>query len=334
MAITVLLFLFWFAVVVKSADFATKRSTELARTLRLSTYTIGFLIIAVISILPEAAVAVTSAIQNTPSLGLGTLFGSNVIDLTIVFALITLASRSNVKVESKILKDAPLYIGAIAFALLFGLNGHYSRVEGVALILIGTIFYFFALSGKKHRTPGERALKEAARPFAFLLTSMALLIIASNYTVRYAIALANNLGVAPVFIGMFIISAGTVLPELLFSLRAVRKDRDSLALGDLLGTVITDATIVVGAVAIIRPFAFNPRIIYITGVFMLLAAILLFHLMKTGKALTRKEAAILLIFYAAFLAAEFAVLCETPLAARTFTTYCAASSLEALQPVL
>lgn len=319
----VLLFGFALFVVVKSADFATRRASEVAHALKLSAYTIGFLIVAFISILPEAAIAISSALQGTPSLGLGTLFGSNLIDLTVVFAVITLVSTHSVKVESKILQDAPLYIGAIAFAILFGLNGHYSRVEGAALILIGTIFYFFALRGKRHKTPEKVARREVAEPFVLLVFSMAALIAGSYYTVRYGIALADRLGITPLLIGMFVVGVGTVLPELLFSLRAIRRNRDSLALGDLLGTVITDATIVLGIVAVVSPFVFNPRIIYISGVFMLFATILLFYLMKTGRALTQKEAVILLIFYAAFLAAELSVLCEIPqFALRLLTNYC------------
>jgi len=303
----ILLFGFSLFVVVKSAEFATRRSSELARALHLSTYTIGFIVVAAISVLPEAAVAISSALQGTPSLGLGTVFGANLIDLTIVFALITLVSRRTLKVESKILKNAFLYVGTIAFPIIFGLNGNYTRVEGIALVVLGVLFYFVVLRGVRHRDLEDVAKRFPFKSLILLSVTMVALLIGSHFTAYFGIALADIVGISPIFIGMFFISAGTVLPELFFSLRAVRHNHDNLALGNLLGTVITNATIIVGVIAAINPFSFNPRIIYISGVFMFLATALLFYLMKSGRALTRREAVILLIFYAAFVSAELSV---------------------------
>ncbi|HCY20747.1 TPA: hypothetical protein DIC40_02645 [Patescibacteria group bacterium] len=63
---------------------------------------------------------------------------------------------------------------------------------------------------------------------------------------------------------MLVIGLGTVIPELLFAFQAVKKYDDSLAVGDILGTVLADATIVVGIIAIIKPFYFPWKIIGIT----------------------------------------------------------------------
>ncbi|NMB47848.1 sodium:calcium antiporter [Candidatus Kuenenbacteria bacterium] len=294
------------AVIIKSADLAIRYSSRLAEGLKLSRYLIGFLIVAVISILPETFVAITSAVEGIPAFGLGTLFGSNVADLTLVFVLVVLISGHNLKVESRVIKNRFFHIGAMMVPIVLGLDGHYSRAEGVVLITVGLCFYYFIF--KKNKREGKAGKKEIKVSDVFkLLLSMAGLLLGAHFTVRYGVDLARGLSVSPVLIGMFVVGLGTTLPELLFSIKAARRAYDGLALGDILGTVVADATVVVGLVAMISPFAFNQRIIYISGVCMVFATVLLFHFMKTGKTLTKKEALLLLFFYFVFVTAELLI---------------------------
>jgi cation:H+ antiporter len=289
--------------VIKSAGYAIYHSSRLAEGFNLPKYVIGFIIVAVISILPETFISVTSASKGIPAFGLSTLFGSNVADLTLVFAMVILISGRKLKVESKIIDNRFLYIALITLPLFFGSNGYYSRIEGALLILAGLAFYVFILKDSKHSDAPKKE-RPSVRNILLLLLSMVGLLIGSNLTVRYGVSFAGLLGVSPVIIGMFVVGLGTVLPEASFAIRAARHRHDGLALGDILGTVIADATIVVGIVAVISPFAFSRRIVYITGAFMLFSIILLLHFMKTGKVLDRKEAVLLLFSYAVFVAAE------------------------------
>jgi cation:H+ antiporter len=138
-----------------------------------------------------------------------------------------------------------------------------------------------------------------------LLVSMAVLLVGAHFTVTSATSVANSLGVSPILVGMLIVGLGTTMPELFFSLRSIKKRDDSLAIGDLLGTVLADATIVVGILALVNPFAFPQKIVYITGVFMVLASFMLFRFMRSGRALTRREATMLFAFWVVFVVVEF-----------------------------
>lgn len=306
MVVSFILLILSLALVIKSADFAIHYSTRLAESFKLSKYIVGFLIVAVISILPETFISVTSALEGIPSFGLGTLFGSNVADLTLVFAIVVLFAGRSLKIESKIIKNRYLHIVIMSIPIILGLNGYYSRWEGLFLIIIGLAFYFYILKNDGYDIDAPRK-KFKTTDLLFLLASMGLLLLGSHLTVKFGVNFANALHVSPVLIGMFIVGLGTTLPELLFSIRAAKHKHDGLALGDILGTVIADATIVVGIVALISPFAFNSRIVYITGMFMLFGTILLFHFIKTGKVLTKKEALLLILFYLLFVSAELLI---------------------------
>lgn len=295
--------------VIKSADYAIRYSARLALWLRLSKYTVGFTIIAAISVLPETLIAISSALQNIPSFGLGTLLGSNVADLSFVFAMVVLITGRGLKIESQVLKNRFYYIGILAVPIFFGLNGYYSRWEGVSLIAVGLFFYFFILKRKRrHKNSNFSKVQflAALKNSFFLIISLAVLLLTAYLTVKFSVLSAKALGISPIFAAL-IVGLGTCLPELSFSIKAAKNNHENLALGDIFGTVITDATIVVGTLSLIKPFAFDQKIIFITGLFMLFAIILLSYFMKTGKTLTKQESLLLLLFYLLFVLTEFAV---------------------------
>ena len=291
--------------VIKGATMATKYARDLAESFKISKYTVGFIIIAFISILPETFIAINSAISGIPAFGLGVLFGSNVADLTLIFAILVFYANRSLKVESKILKNQAVYPFLLLFPLILGLDGYFSRVEGVALILAGGAFYYFALRDGMSGGLSSGDGKDRSKNIFMLLVSMGVLLIGAHFTVSSATMVANNLGISPILIGMLIVGLGATMPELFFSLQSIQKKDDSLAIGDLLGTVLADATVVVGILAIVSPFAFPQKIIYVTGLFMVLASYFLFKFMRSGRTLTKREASALFIFWVIFILVEF-----------------------------
>lgn len=290
----------------KGATMSTRYAVKVAESFRLSKYVVGFIIVAVISILPETLISINSAIAGVPAIGLATLFGSNVADLTLVFAIIIFVTKKNIKIESKILNNNIIYPLILLIPIILGLDGFYSRIEGLSLIVIGLIFYYFAF--KNNDEPRlEVVPKDDRKKYIYLLIlSVVILITGSHFAVTATTHLAFNIGVTPIIIGMFIMGLGATIPELLFSIKSVNKNDDSLAIGDILGTVLADATIVVGILALIKPFPFPSKIVYITGIFMVISSFLLFYFMKSGKTLTKQESFILFIFWIVFILTELA----------------------------
>lgn len=291
--------------VVRSADYAIRYSSALARAFRIPTYTVGFLVVAVISILPEAFISITAALRGVPTFGLGTLFGSNVADLTLILGLVAFATRHGIRVSSALLEKNKWYPLLLALPIAVGLDGHYSRLDGLFLIVMGALFYYWTLRQNRNGEQAQANGNAKYRNSALLAVSMIALLVGAHFIVEWGVAFADAVHLSPILIGMFVVGLSTTLPELLFSIRAVRKRRHELALGDILGTVVSDATIVVGLLALINPFSFPQKIIYVTALFMLIAGILLFIQMRSGKILSKREAAGLIIFYVVFVAVEY-----------------------------
>lgn len=293
--------------VIKGATMATQHSTELARCFRLSKYVIGFIVVAFISILPEALIAINSAIKGLPSFGLGTLFGSNIADLTLIFAILIFHAGRSVKVGPRVLRSVDFYPLILLVPLIFGMNGFYSRFEGITLIVIGCVFYYKIFKGGVGQTPALHVDTKIVKSTFLLMSAMALLLIGSHFTVSSASALADILNVSPILIGMLVVGLGTTMPELFFSLKSVQKQEDGLAVGDLLGTVLADATIVVGIIATISPFAFPSKIVYVTGGFMLASAMILIKFMRSERKVNIKEGFLLLSLWALYVLVELIV---------------------------
>jgi len=297
-----LLLIIFLLILVKSAGFAIKYSSNLARIFRISEFIISFFIVSIISISPETTISIISALKGVPELGVSTLLGSNVADLTLVFGIVSLFSLKGIKVKSNVLKESMFYVVILAFPVIFGLNGYYSRIEGICLIALGILFFLtLSFENKRKAVINKTKNTSAWKNLLLLVVSLIILIISAYYTVRFGQLFAVDLGIPSFLIGLTVISLGTCLPELLFSIKAVEKDHDGLALGDLLGTVLTDATIILGIVAVINPFSFNPVICYTAGIFMLVSSFVLMYFMKTGKILSKKEGVILILVYVLFL---------------------------------
>ena len=300
-----LIFTFSLFIVIKGATLAIKYSSKIAESFNLSKYIIGFIVIALISILPETLISINSALSGMPEFGLGTLFGSNIADLTLIFAILIIYAGRGMKIESKVLQNVRLYPFFLLLPIVFGLNSHYSRIEGVVLLLAGSFFYYLAFKNNIKDSAVFKKTDGQYKNFLLLLWAMTLLLIGSHFTVISATGLAQAFKINPILIAMIVVSLGTTMPELFYSLKALKRKEDGLAVGDILGSVLADATIVIGILALISPFYFPAKIVYVTGIFMVMASLVLIKFMRSGRTITKKEGYMLLIFWLAYVIIEF-----------------------------
>lgn len=303
-----LLFLLSLGLLVKSAERAICYSNVLAKSFNFSRFVMGFLVIAFISILPETLISLIAAAEGTPEFGMGTLLGSNVADLTVVIFFVALASKNGLPVKDLFLKQNLYCLPLFALPILLGLDMAYDRFDGLLLIGAGLGYYAWALKHDSQKKEVARvATSFAWGKFLLLLISMGVLLFSASMTVKFGTLTAHQWGLHPTLVGLLFVGLGTTLPEMFFSIQAVRKHYIGLAIGDILGTVISDATLVLGAMILVKPFHFDPSLILVTGAFMFLSGLLLFGLLKTGRGLSKLEGAFLALVYVAFVGCEFLV---------------------------
>lgn len=94
-----------------------------------------------------------------------------------------------------------------------------------------------------------------------ILTGFVLLIWGADKFIEGAAALAFNFGISTLLIGLTIVGFGTSAPEILVSVMAALEGNAGLAIGNALGSNITNIALVLGATAIIIPLTVNSNIL-------------------------------------------------------------------------
>jgi len=298
-----------------AGDLSVRYSIQTASMFKMRTLFVGFVLIAISTGFPELSVVIASLFENVTPISAGTILGSNVCDISLVLGLpILLSGKLLIKPEEN--KDAgPMFfIAALAMALVF-LLGSLQRITGLFLILI----YFVSLWGLwRNRTRKEMIEEEKEQErvvlsdgnsffktktgiIVKLLCSLALVLVASELVVRFAIKLTSLLSLSLATVGATILAVGTSLPELTLSLQAVRKREYDLAIGNSLGSVLEQGTLLLGILAVSSPTPIKINSLRMIAPFMFLSfAVLGFGLFKRRR-LTRIEGSIMLAIFCSFI---------------------------------
>ena len=111
----------------------------------------------------------------------------------------------------------------------------------------------------------------------FLLSGLMLLATAGDALVRGSIAAAQRMHIPPIIIGLTIVAFGTSAPELIVSIEAALNNAPGLAIGNVVGSNISNVLLVLGLPAILMPLVFEEDGIRRSTVFLIaISATLLF----------------------------------------------------------
>ena len=88
-----------------------------------------------------------------------------------------------------------------------------------------------------------------------LFVGLVLLAGGADRFVEGAASLARNFGMSPMVVGLTVVAIGTSAPEMLVSAMAASAGNSGIAMGNVLGSNITNMTLVIGASAVVVPLA-------------------------------------------------------------------------------
>ncbi|MFC1722179.1 sodium:calcium antiporter [Patescibacteria group bacterium] len=297
-------------VLAKTVRVFVNSSSKIADLLGISSYTISFLLVSLATSLPELVVSITSGIEKNTILAYGNAIGSNLALITLIVALPILVGQ---KISTKgVIKSKDIYFSAffLLLALALALDGLVTRFDGLIMIS-GYIVYVRAVLKK------ETLLETLVDRFEHtnvwkqgVLFSISLLLIlaASEGIVTSAINLSSSLNLSLGYIGLTITAIGTSLPEIAFALGVIKsrhREKDEI-MGDVIGSVVANSTIVLGTAALIHPIDLHSSIIGFPSMLILISTLILFlAFSKSNEELDKKEAMALLGVYFLFLGVEY-----------------------------
>jgi cation:H+ antiporter len=110
--------------------------------------------------------------------------------------------------------------------------------------------------------------------FILFCLGLVILIKGANFLVDGASSLAVRFSIAPIVIGLTVVSFGTSAPELVVSLFSAIKGNTDIALGNVIGSNIANILLILGITAIIYPLSVLKNTVWKEIPFSFLAAIL------------------------------------------------------------
>ena len=128
----------------------------------------------------------------------------------------------------------------------------------------------------------------------YILVGLVLLAAGAETLVRGASGLAFRLGVTALAVGLTVVAFGTSSPELATCIEAARSGRGSIALGNIIGSNISNILLIIGTAAIVRPMNVRSELVRREMPLMILASSLLW-IMLLDRRIGRIEGGFLLI---------------------------------------
>lgn len=294
------------------AEFLVEGSSSIAKKFGVSEFVIGLTIVGIGTSTPEMVVSFLSAFEGKASMAIGNVIGSNIFNTALILGVTAMISpliitRNNMK------RDIPLNIIATILLIALGMNhtlfkvgtDTLTRIDGIIFLLLFSLYIFFSFkndtedSDEEHTEEKPRTI---ALSSAMIISGLAGLIWGGNLFVNSATELAKIFGVSDKFIAITIMAGGTSLPELATCVVAALKGRGQMALGNILGSNISNILLILGGSSLISPLSFGEITNVDIGVVLLCAIIILLTALVLGKnKITRTEGLVLVIIEIAYM---------------------------------
>ena len=297
-----------FMLLVIGGEFIVRASIAISLKFNISKFIIGMTVVAFATSIPELIVSVNAAINNSPSIAINNVIGSNIANIGFVLAFISVLS--NIKVENKFYKrDWPLMF-LLTVILYFFISTDYilDRFEGILLIVVLTVFIYNILKKSNsevvyNNIDDKLSLVSNFKIFIWLVISSFALYFGAEFLVDGAVHFAKQMNISEAVISVSIIAIGTSIPELATSLLAISKKEKGISVGNLIGSNIFNIGSVLGITAVIKNIPIAEEIVQRDILWMLIFAALIFLLVLLPKKdkLSKYKGLIMLLGYFFFI---------------------------------
>jgi len=232
------------AVLIWGADKFVDNSSLIAKKIGVSELTIGLTIVALGTSAPEIFVGISSVLNNSESIAMGAVVGSNISNIALIFG-VSCIGISFLPKKTPIIQLMPFLVAALILGyVLIDLN--VSKFDGILLLLSFCYFLYVINANRNTQTLiGEQQDKNNSITLIFLTIGLISLIFGSRYAVIYAEKIAILLNISELIIGLTIIAIGTSLPELAATISAVLKKKTDMVVGNVIGSNVLNITLVV-----------------------------------------------------------------------------------------
>ena len=284
------------------AEWIIKGGVSISNKFGISKLVIGLTVVAFGTSLPELLVSLIAVFENSPSLAIGNVVGSNIANVGLVLGISALIFPISIN-YAPIRRDLFIYLCSCALFILFVFDGRISRFEG-GFLFIGLLFYLVVCikNPTDDQSDGENKLEFSMfKSAVYVLAGIFALSFGANFFVDGAIYLARFFGISEVIIGMSVVALGTSLPELATSAMAAFKKQSSISVGNIVGSNIFNILSILGITALFRPIDSPTNILNFEMPYMIAYGFVLILIAKLPQPVHRLSSGLLLSSYFLFI---------------------------------
>ena len=313
--VAVVAFLIGTALIVYSAEELVESIAKAAAVTGLSTFILAIFFAGMD--LENWAFGVASILGDLPGVAIGSALGSGLFLVGTAVAVGGLVTPF----EPTINRDYLLLLLVSPLLLLvFIIDGTVSRLDGLALLgLFGLILGYIYREERRGRETfrdeeAEEALEDVnadGHGSLYYLGLSALfvvgIVVGSELAVRGARGIVTAFGLNQTVFGMTVVGAAMSLEEVTLVVAPIREGRPSIAVGNIVGSMIFFATGNVGLLAVTRGFALEPTVLTFYWPAFFVSTVVIGLFLRRGR-IKRLEAAILALLYAGYWIGSYLVL--------------------------
>jgi len=311
---------------VKGADWLLDSAEKIGVHFGLPPFIVGVLITGIGTSLPEFASSIAAIADGAKDIVIANVVGSNIANILLVIGISAVAGRR--LIISKNLIDLELPLLAISTVLFLGVasDQFVSHGEGLLLVVAYIIYLTYTLlsrgptesfiinKGKEIEAKLEkyqrRMLYIFIKPFfvfkdyIFLILGVILLTTGAEYMVKSVIGFSEYFHIAVGVVSITAIAIGTSLPELLVSLRAVRKKKYDVSVGNILGSNAFNTLMIAGIPGAAATLPIDEKT-FMVGIPVMAAATLIFVISGISQRIHHWEGMLYIVLYIFFLTKLF-----------------------------
>lgn len=268
-----------FLLLVVGGEFIVRSSVALSLKFNISKFVIGMTVVSFATSLPELMVSVNAALNNSPSIAINNVIGSNIANIGLVLGLISILGK--ITVDNYFYKrDWPwMFFFSLLMWFFISQDSVLQKYEGLILFLI-LIFFTLTIIKKSNYLDNKGSIDDELlktsnfKIFIWLIISSITLYFGSEFLVDGAVNLAKQISISEAVISVTIVAIGTSVPELAASLVAIAKKEEGISVGNLIGSNIYNIGSVLGITAMIKEIPIAEEIIQRDIIWMLIFALI------------------------------------------------------------
>ena len=304
------IFIVAMAALIYGADFIIKESERIALHFNISHFVIGATLVAFGTSLPEMAASVMASSQGKSDMAVANVVGSVIFNITLVLGITFLISKTMHPKRNLFALDSAWVVVPLVLFFVMVQDGEIGRIDGILYLLLMASYLIFLFTSAKEDLADELDEDLANEKFnwmktiPYLVVGFALTIGGAHYVVESGTNIARAFDVSEWIIGIFLISLGTSLPELVVSLVAVKKGNAEMSIGNIIGSNVANFSMVLGAASLVNPLTVDLLSTKFDMLIMVAASITLL-LILANKLYNKAGAIFLLIILALFIQNSF-----------------------------